>query len=84
MEEIYAYPRDTLNIAADGENTVMNTWDDLADAGLDASLIPDLRDILPALANDDACIFCTDESAESESVVAGLRARAGVGLRRGF
>ena len=77
MEEIYAYPRDTLNIAADGENTVVDTWDDLADAGLDACLLTKVRDVFATLSDDYASILGTDKSTESEQ----LLLRNGRGLR---
>jgi hypothetical protein len=57
----------------------MNTWDNLADAGLDASLIPQVGDIFSSLSNDDAGVFGADESAKSEGVVGRGRGRAGVG-----
>lgn len=77
MEEIYAYPRDTLNIAADGENTVMDTWDDLADAGLDACLLAEVCDVFATLSDDYASVLSTDKSTESEQ----LLRRNGRGLR---
>ena len=73
MEEIYAYPRDTLNIAADGENTVMDTWDDLADAGLDSSLVAEIGDIFAGLSNNHTGVFGANECAESQDVVSGRR-----------
>ena len=69
MEEIYAYPRDTLNIAADGENTVMDTWDDLADAGLDACLVSEIGDVFATFPNDDAGVLGADKSAEGERLL---------------
>lgn len=47
----------------------MNTWNDLANASLDASLFAEFCDILTALADDDAGILCTDEGAESKGVL---------------
>jgi len=47
----------------------VDTWDDFADASLDASLFAELCDILAALADDDASIFCTDKSTQSERVL---------------
>lgn len=57
----------------------MNTWDNLADAGLDASLIPQVGNIFSSLSNDDAGVLGADESAKSESVVGRGRGRARVG-----
>ena len=77
MEEIYAYPRDTLNIAADGENTVMDTWDDLADAGFDAGDLAQFSHVLPALADDDASVLGADEGTELQRAVERGRLRLG-------
>lgn len=41
----------------------MNTWNDLADASLDASLIPQISDIFSSFSNDDAGVLCADKSA---------------------
>lgn len=82
--------------ATDAEHALVDTLDNLADAGLDAGLFTQVGDVLPALADDDAGLLGGDEGAEGQSVgfraiclriVVGGRGGAGVGvvlaLRRG-
>jgi len=59
----------------------MDTWYDLADAGLDTRLLPQISDIFSSFSNDDAGVLCADERAKSESVMGGRGGRAGLGRR---
>lgn len=56
----------------------MNARDDLADAGLYASLLTEISDVLACLPDNDAGVLCANESAEGESVVGRRRRRAGL------
>lgn len=44
----------------------MNTLNHLADASLDASFVPEVSDVLAALANNDTCFFGGDNSAKGQ------------------
>ena len=70
---------DCLYVTSDSKNTLVDAWDDLADAGLDARLVTEVCDVFTALADDDASIFCGDEGTEGEGVLGGGRGRARVG-----
>lgn len=63
-----------------GEDTIMDTLDDLADAGLDSSLVAEVGDILAGLANDDASLLGGDNSAERQLSLSVFLVR----LRGGF
>ena len=56
----------------------MNAGDDLADAGLDAGLLPQICDVFPSFADDNASVFCAHERAQGEGVVGGGRRGARV------
>lgn len=71
----YAFDR-----AADGEDALVHARNDLADAGFDAGLVPEVGDIFACFPNDDASILGTDQSAEGEDVVAGGGGRTRVGV----
>jgi len=70
------YLGDGLNAARHGEDAVMHARDDFADAGLDASLLPEVSHIFSSLSNDDAGVFCANEGTEGEGVVGGGGGRA--------
>lgn len=58
--------RDGVASTGDGQHTVMNTLNNLADAGLDASLVTEISNVLASLANDDASLLGGDDGAEGE------------------
>lgn len=72
---------DTLHRPGDGENALMHAWDDLADTGLDPSLLTEVCDVLARFADDDAGLFGTNECTQSQSVLGrrGGRARLRAG-----
>jgi hypothetical protein len=45
--------RDSVATTSDGQDTVMHTLHNFADTGLDASLVPEIGDVLAAFANND-------------------------------
>jgi hypothetical protein len=53
--------RNTFDTPADTENSLMNTRNDLGDTGFDASLLPEIRDVLSSLTDYDASIFGGNE-----------------------
>jgi hypothetical protein len=69
--------------AGDGEDAVVDALDDLADAGLDARLVPQVGDILSALADDDAGLLGGDDSAKGELGLGVLLVRPRGGLAIG-
>ena len=52
--------------SGDGEDTVVNTLNDLGDTGLDASLITEVGNILASLSNDNAGLLGGDNSTEGQ------------------
>lgn len=54
----------------------MNAGNDLADTGFNASLLPQICDVFPSFADDNASVFCAHESAQGEGVVGGGGRRA--------
>lgn len=59
-------PGDGIAATSDGQDPVMHTLDDLADSGLDASLIAQVGNIFTAFSNDDSSLLGRDDGAESE------------------
>ena len=57
---------DTLDRAGHGQDSVMYTGDDLADAGLDAGLIAKVGDVLAGLADDDAGLLGGDDGTKGQ------------------
>lgn len=57
---------DGIQGAEDGQDTVVNTRDDLADAGADTGLVAELGDVLASFSNDDACFLRGDDSSQSK------------------
>jgi hypothetical protein len=53
--------RNTFDTPTDTENSLMNTRNDLGDTGFDASLLPEIRDVLSSLTDYDASIFGGNE-----------------------
>lgn len=74
--------------AGDGEDTVVDALDDLADASLDARLVPQVGDVLAALADDDAGFLGGDDCAEGELGLGVLlvrsRGRLAIGAEAGL
>ena len=70
---------DRIYVACDCQNALVNTWDDLADARLDACLVAEVGDVFTTLSDDDASIFRGDEGTEGEGVL--TRRRGGTRLR---
>lgn len=57
---------DSLTSAGDGEDTVVNTLNDLGDTGLDASLIAKVGNVLASLSNDDTSLLGGDNGTEGQ------------------
>ena len=57
---------DALQSTSDGQDTIMDTLHDLADTSLNASLVAQVRNVLAALADDDAGFLGGDDGAEGE------------------
>lgn len=72
---------DTLNGSRDGEDSLVDALDDLADPCLDACLVSDVRDILACFTDDDPSFLGADQGAKGETFVSG--GGRGAGLRSG-
>lgn len=72
--------RNSVATAGDGQNTVMNTLHNFADAGLDASLVSKIGNVLAALANNDTGFLGRDNRTKGELGLGILLVR----LRGGF
>lgn len=57
---------DGLASTRDGKDAVVNTLDDLRDAGLDASLIAEVGNVLASLSDDDTSLLGGDNGAEGQ------------------
>lgn len=57
---------DGVQTAEDGQDTVMDTGNDLADTSTNASLVAQVCDVLASLANDDACFLRGDDGSQGE------------------
>jgi hypothetical protein len=53
--------RNTFDTPTDTENSLMNTRNDLGDTSFDASLLPEICDVLSSLTDYDASIFGGNE-----------------------
>lgn len=58
---------DGVAATGNGQDAVMNTLDNLANSGLDASLITEIGDVLAALANDHTSLLGGHDSSQSKS-----------------
>ena len=67
--------------ASDGEDSLMNTRNNFADTSFDACLFSQIGDIFASFSDDDAGVFCANESAESQGVLGRWRRRMGRGGR---
>jgi hypothetical protein len=56
----------TRQAAGDGQNTVVDALDDLADSSADASLIAQISNVLASLAYDDTRLFRRDNGTQGE------------------
>ena len=56
----------SITSSRDGENTVVDTLDNLGDTGLDTSLITEVGNILATLSNDNAGLLGGDNGAEGQ------------------
>lgn len=68
---------------SDGQDTVVDALDNLGDAGLDASLVAKVGDVLAALANDDTGFLGGDNGAEGKLGLGVLFVRLRGGLAVG-
>jgi len=55
---------DAFNGTSDGQNPLMNTWDDLGDTCFNAGLLAQVCDIFASFSDDYTCVFCADEGAK--------------------
>lgn len=59
-------PRDGITASSDGEDTVVNALDDLANTGFYASFITEVGNILAALSNDNTSFLGGNNGAQSQ------------------
>ena len=52
--------------AENGQDAIVDTGDDLADAGADTSLVTEFGDVLTSFSNNDACFLRGDDSSQSK------------------
>jgi hypothetical protein len=74
---------DILDLPSDAQNSVLYALDDLADPSLDLVLVPDPRDGLSLLTDDDSSLLGTDKSTNGDgslTVLAGELGEVGGGL----
>lgn len=64
-----------VNSSSDGEDTLVDARDDLADASLDTGLVTEIGNIFASLSDDDAGVLGADKSSESEDVLTSRRRR---------
>lgn len=80
--------RDGVAAASDGQDTVVDTLDHLADAGLDTSFVAKISDVLASLANNDTGLLGRDNGAEGKLglgvFLVRLRGRFAVGAEAVF
>jgi hypothetical protein len=57
---------DSFAATSDGQDAVVNTLDDLADTGLDTSLVSQFGDILASLANNDTGLLRGDDGTKGQ------------------
>ena len=74
------YLCDICDVPTDGKDPFVDTWDDLANTGLDAGLVAKVSDVFTTLSYDDARVFCTDEGTEGESLLRVWRRRRRLGI----
>ena len=58
--------RDSIASTGDGEDTVVDTLDNLADTSLDASLIAEVSNVLASLSDNDTSLLGGDNGAEGQ------------------
>lgn len=56
----------TVQCTCDSKDTVMHTWNDLADTSANSSLVAQVRNVLACLADDNAGFLGCDNGAEGE------------------
>jgi hypothetical protein len=71
---------DSVQRAENSEDTIMDTRDDLADAGADTSLVTEFGDVLASFSNNDACFLRGDDSSQSKLSEGILVVGAGRGI----
>lgn len=71
---------DLLSITRSAEDTVLDAWNDLGDAGFDARGVSDVRDCGSAFADDDTGFLGADERTEGELMLVVERRGRGVGV----
>jgi hypothetical protein len=57
---------DGIQRTENSQDTIVDTGDDLADAGADTSLVTEFGDILTSFSNNDACFLRGDDSSQSK------------------
>lgn len=60
------YLGNTFDGASDGQDTIVDTLDNLGDTSLDAGLIAEISNVLTGLANDDTSLLGRDEGTERQ------------------
>ena len=58
--------RDGIAATSDGEDSIMDALNDLANTSLDASLVAEVGNILATLADDDTCFLGRDDGTQSQ------------------
>jgi len=76
-------PRDSIAATSNGQDAIVNALHDFADAGLDASLLAQIGDVLSALSDDDTGLLGWDERAQSQLRLGVLFVRLGCRLAIG-
>lgn len=59
-------PRDGIAATGDGENSIMNTLNDLADTGLHSSFVTKVSNVLAALSNNDTRFLGGNNGAQGQ------------------
>jgi hypothetical protein len=65
----WTYFGDAFDLSGDSKDPLVDAGNDLANASFDTGLLAQISDVLPCFPYDNASILCTDESAESQSVM---------------
>lgn len=77
--------RDGIAATGDGEDSIMDALNDLANTSLDASLVTEVGNVLATLADDDTCFLRRDDGTQSELslgvLLVRLRGRFAVGAK---
>ena len=60
------HPGDSLEVSADGEDSVVDALDDLGHSGLDAGELSEVGDVLSSLSDDNPGLLGGHERAEGE------------------